>query len=163
LISHKTFSAAAIASVLGLAGYAFAQHNHHGHGAAGGHQMPADSREEVIFPPMMKAHILSNMRDHLAALQEIQAHMGNGKTDAAAKIAETRLGMSSLQNHGAYESAKFMPKGMQEIGTNMHRAASRFATAVTDSGVTNDLRPALTALSELTAQCVGCHAGYKIK
>ena len=71
--------------------------------------------------------------------------------------------MSSLQSHGAHDVAKFMPQGMQDAGTAMHRAASRLAVEAVNSGVTGDLKPALGALAEVTAQCVGCHAGYKLK
>jgi hypothetical protein len=108
-------------------------------------------------------HTLANMRDHLQALQEIQSHLGTGHTDVAAKIAETRLGMSSLGSHGAAEVSKYMPQGMQDAGTAMHRAASRFAIAAQEAGVTGDLKPVFAGLAEITAQCVGCHAGYRIK
>jgi cytochrome c556 len=32
-----------------------------------------------------------------------------------------------------------------------------------EAGVRRDLRPALQALSEVTQQCVACHAGYRLK
>ncbi len=86
-----------------------------------------------------------------------------GDADVAARIAEKRLGMSSLGLHGAHDVSKFMPQTMQEIGSGMHRAASQFAVIAMDSGVTGDLQPALAALANVTAQCVGCHAGYRIK
>ena len=103
------------------------------------------------------------MRDHLQALQVIQSHLAVGQTDVAAKIAEERLGMSSLGLHGAAEVSKFMPQGMQEAGTAMHRAASRFAITAEEAGVTGDLKPVFAGLAEITAQCVGCHSGYKLK
>jgi hypothetical protein len=117
-----------------------------------------DHRVAVDMPPMMRSHMLANMRDHLLALQEIQSRLAAGEYDAAADTAEKRLGMSSLQSHGASHMAGFMPKGMQETGSAMHRAASRFAVAAQDAAVTRDLPRALGALSEVTAQCVACHA-----
>jgi hypothetical protein len=86
-----------------------------------------------------------------------------GHTDMAAKIAEERLAMSSLGLHGAAEVSKYMPQGMQDAGTAMHRAASRFAVTAQDTGVTGDLKPAFTGLAEITAECAGCHAGYRLK
>ena len=144
----------------GSATFAVAQHQHH-HGAAA----PAapDARQFVKFPAALVDHTLANMRDHLQALQEIQSHLGMGNTDVAAKIAETRLGMSSLGSHGAAEVSKYMPQGMQDAGTAMHRAASRFAITAQEAGVTGDLKPVFAGLAEITAQCVGCHAGYRIK
>lgn len=111
----------------------------------------------------MVEHTLANMRDHLQALQEIQSQLGMGHTDVAAKIAETQLGMSSLGLHGAAEVSKYMPQGMQDAGTAMHRAASRFAITARDAGVTGDLKPVFAGLAEITSQCVGCHAGYRLK
>lgn len=115
------------------------------------------------FPAPLVEHTLANMRDHLQTLQEIQSHLAMGRTDLAAKIAEERLGMSSLELHGASEVSKYMPQGMQDAGTAMHRAASRFAITAQDMGVTGDPKPALAALAEITAQCVSCHAGYRLK
>jgi len=124
---------------------------------------PADGRERVHFPPAMREHTLANMRDHLFALQEIQALLAKGEFDQAADVAEGRLGMSSLGLHGAHEVAKFMPRGMQEAGTAMHRSASRFALAARDAAVTADVKPVLGALSEVTAACVACHAAYRLE
>ena len=78
-------------------------------------------------------------------------------------LAEKRLGMSSFELHGAHEVAKYMPTGMQEIGSEMHRAASRFALEATNAGATGDIRPALAALATVTQQCVACHAAYRLK
>jgi cytochrome c556 len=71
--------------------------------------------------------------------------------------------MSSLEAHGASHLAGFMPQGMQDIGTAMHKAASRFAVTAQEAGVTRDLPRALGALSEVTTQCVACHAAYRLK
>jgi hypothetical protein len=43
------------------------------------------------------------------------------------------------------------------------RSASRFAIQAQNASVTGDVQPALDALSHITAQCVGCHAGYRLK
>lgn len=121
-----------------------------------------DKRTYVELPAMMREHMLSNMRDHLRALQIITRQLANGKYDKAADIAEHRLGMSSLESHGASHMGKFMPKEMGKIGSNMHRAASRFAVAARDAAVDGGLEKAFGALSEVMAQCVACHNGYKI-
>ena len=146
-----------IFSTLVLSGLALAQH-HHGNGAP-----TKDIRVAVEYPSAMKEHTLTSMRDHLLAISQIQEAMGNGQYDKAANIAETRLGKTALKTHNAYENSKFMPKGMQEIGTQMHQSASKFAIEVQNSGATGDIKPALVALSKTTQACVACHAGYKIK
>lgn len=118
-----------------------------------------DAREKVDFPEMMKQHQLSNMRDHLAALNEILALLAKSELDKAADIAEHRLGMTSLVSHNASHMAPFMPKGMQAIGTEMHHAASRFAMAAHEG----DLPRSLESLSKVTQQCVACHSTYRVQ
>ena len=153
--------AAASAAAIGIVSTAAAQHNH-SHSTAR-EATATDNREFVKFPAQLVEHTLANMRDHLLALQEIQEHLGMGHPDVAARIAEARLGLSSLGTHGAHEVAKYMPKGMQDAGTAMHRAASKFAIVATDAGVTGDMKPVFSALASVTSACVSCHAGYRIK
>ena len=85
--------------------------------------------------------------------------MANGQLDQAAEVAESRLGMSSLESHGASHMAKFMPEGMRQAGTSMHRAASRFALKTQEG----EVLPAYNALSEITSACVACHSSYRIR
>jgi hypothetical protein len=116
-----------------------------------------DPRTKVVFPEMMKIHMLGNMRDHLLSLHEIEDALARGDLDKAGDVAETRLGMSSLEAHHAAQMAPYMPKPMQDIGTAMHHAASRFAITVKEG----DIRHSLEALSKVTQQCVACHAAYR--
>jgi hypothetical protein len=125
------------------------------------HAAPAtdDPRQLVKLPEMMQHHMLANMRDHLQTLNQILIEMGKGQLDMAADLAEARLGMSSLELHGASHMAKYMPKAMQEAGTHMHRAASRFARTAQEG----DALSAYKALSSVTSSCVACHAAYRIR
>ncbi len=125
-----------------------------------------DSRELVKFPAMMTEHMLANMRDHLRALDEIMGELSVGNADKAATIAEKRLGMSSLERHGAAHLAKFMPEGMKAAGTQLHRAASRFGIAVKNA----ELAPGreaqhevYKALQNITSACIACHQGYRVR
>ncbi len=140
-----------------------ASHAHAHASPAGGHTAPPDARQRVDFPDAMRAHTLASMRDHLLALAEIQAALANGAADKAGEIAERRLGMGSLRDHNAHEASKFMPQGMQDVGTAMHRSASRFALAAQNAAVTGDLKPALAALAQTTQACVACHAAYRLQ
>lgn len=161
--SLMTVASISAAAMIAAAAPSRAQH-YHAHPAASAPPQPAaDAREFVPFPPALAEHTLANMRDHLLALQEMQARLGAGDVKGAAGIAEARLGMSSLGLHGAHEAARYMPQGMQEAGTAMHRAASRFAIVATDAAVTGDMKPVFAGLAGITAACVACHAGYRIK
>lgn len=122
-----------------------------------------DGRQVVTLPEQMKTHTLTNMRDHLRTLQEIQSALAKGNYDEAGKMAEQRLGMSSLEAHHGPQMAPFRPAGMNQIGAEMHHAASRFALTAQEASVDHNLPRALEALSEVTQQCVSCHAGYRLK
>jgi hypothetical protein len=122
-----------------------------------------DVRQLVKYPSALRIHTLTNMRDHLQTMGEIQAALAAGSFDKASELAEARLGMSSLKMHGAHEVARFMPKGMQDAGTAMHHTASQLALIAKDASVTGDLKSVLVALSKLNQTCVACHAGYRLQ
>ncbi|PIW28010.1 MAG: hypothetical protein COW30_08780 [Rhodospirillales bacterium CG15_BIG_FIL_POST_REV_8_21_14_020_66_15] len=126
----------------------------------------ADDRELVKLPAMMQEHMLSNMRDHLRALDEIFLALAEDRASDAAKVAERRLGMSSLDSHGADHLAPFMPGTMKAFGTAMHRAASRFARAIETADIEpspKTQRAIYAAFQEITANCTGCHQAYRIR
>jgi hypothetical protein len=161
--------AALAAAVVAAGGSAVRAQQLHGHDrhalapAAAAGPAAEDARQLVHYPDALRLHTLANMRDHLQVLQQIQAALAAEAYDRAAQVAEQRLGMDSLTLHGAHEVARYMPEGMQAIGSGMHRAASRFALSASNAGVTGDVRPALAVLAELTGQCVACHAGYRLQ
>lgn len=131
--------------------------------ASPAHATATAARQKVAMPPMMQEHMLDNMRDHLHALQEIQAALAKKDFAKAADIAEQRVGMSSLERHGAAHMAPYMPKPMQDIGLQMHRAASRFSRTAQDAAVKADMAPVLEDFSTLLRQCVACHDAYRLK
>jgi len=159
---RKTFVMLLLAPAAILAAALSAAQQHSGAHHIGAGKPISQARELVELPAPMREHMLSNMRDHLLALHEIQKALAHNQEDNAAKIAEERLGWTSLKAHGAHELARFMPEGMRTIGSEMHRSASRFVIEAQNAGVTDDLRPALEALSKVTAQCVACHAAYRL-
>ena len=120
-----------------------------------------DVRQMVKMPAPMIQHMLANMRDHLLAVNEIQRALGAGQYQQAAEIAEQRIGVSSLDTHGASHMAPYMPKPMQDIGTRMHKAASQFALIAQETGADGNVARAVDALAKITEQCVACHAAYR--
>ncbi len=167
-LANALVTAALGTAMAGFGQAALAQHMHSMPEGAEQHphETPAplqDTRMPVEFPEMLRRHTLANMRDHLLTLSRIQDALARGSYDEAGKIAEERLGMSSLPLHGAHEVAPYMPKGMQDAGTAMHRNASRFAIELQKTAVSGDLKPALAALARTTESCVACHAGYRLQ
>jgi hypothetical protein len=127
-----------------------------------GVQAAEEQRQLIQLPEPMQAHMLANMRDHLVTIDAITRLLSEGEYGEAAETAESRLGMSSLQVHGAEHMAPFMPERMRAIGTDMHRAASRFAVSAKDAELTGNLAAALEGLSRVTAQCVACHSAFRV-
>lgn len=126
----------------------------------------AAQRQMVEMPPMMVEHMLRNMRDHLEAVQEITRALALGQAGRAAQLAEQRLGMSSLDDHGARMMAPMMPEGMRDYGTALHQSASRLARAITDADVRDDAqsrRDLWQAFDDMLGTCTGCHAGYRVR
>jgi dTDP-4-amino-4,6-dideoxygalactose transaminase len=122
-----------------------------------------DARMPVDLPAMMRQHMLANMRDHLKALNEIQAALAARQFDHAADIAEQRLGMTSMVAHGSAHMAPFMPQKMREIGSAMHHAASRFALVATEPASGDHVARSLAALVPVSERCVACHAAFRLK
>ena len=118
-----------------------------------------DPRQLVQLPEMMQQHMMSNMRDHLVAVNQILINITSGELEKVAEVAESRLGMSSLESHGARHMAKFMPEGMRQASTSMHRAASRFSLKAQEG----EVLAAYNALTEVTSACVACHSAYRIR
>ena len=128
--------------------------------------MSEDTRQLVTLPAPMQQHMLANMRDHLATLNEAVGDIGAGKFEDASKLLEARLGMSSLPLHQATEMAPYFPQPMQDAGTSMHRAASRLAVALQDASVARtfeSMQQVDADLHEVTSACVACHSGYRIR
>jgi len=123
----------------------------------------ADPRTIVRFPNELRIHTLANMRDHLLALSQIQDALARGRFEKAGEIAERRLGMTSMELHGAHEVGQYMPEEMAAIGTEMHRSASRFAVAASNAAVADDVKPALAALSDVLRQCIACHNNFRLQ
>lgn len=126
----------------------------------------ADERALVEMPAPMQEHLLGNMRDHLHALDDVLAALADGDATTAGQIAEARLGMSSLDDHGAAHMAPFMPDGMRDAGTELHHAASRFAQTAVNADIEHTFeaqQSVFAALQEITAACNACHDGYRVR
>ena len=163
-MKKKVLVAACVGALLPLSlALAADEHAHQHMHAGGGPDASKDMRQFVKFPAPLLKRELAHMREHLGILAQLQAALSKGAYSEAADLAEKNLGMSSLPMHGAQEVAKYMPQGMREMGTGLHRAASRFALEATNAGATGDVRPAMAALAEVTEQCVACHAAYRLK
>lgn len=67
--------------------------------------------------------------------------------------------MSAIELHGASHMDEFMPEGLRQAGTSMHRAAGRFALKAQEG----EVLVAYAALYEITSACVSCHSQYRAR
>lgn len=134
-----------------------------GIGKAATESAEGDRRQLVAMPPEAQAIMRADMIDHLAALNEVIGDLAEGKLDAAAETAETRIGRSAMgRNMGKARGmgpGRFMPEGMRMLGWNMHDAASAFARVAREGNQAK----AYGALQPVTASCVACHLSYRTR
>ena len=120
-----------------------------------------DMRQLVSIPEQSRELMRKDMLDHLSAINEIIAYMASDKLDAAADVAETRLGRSSMGKHRGtgMGPGKFMPPEMRSIGWSMHDSATEFSEVARKG----DLKNAYNALQKVTGSCVACHYSYRTR
>ena len=120
-----------------------------------------DLRQLVSMPAQSREFMRKDMLEHLSALNEIIGHLASNNLDAAADVAETRLGRSSMGKHRGtgMGPGRFMPIEMRNIGWGMHDAASEFSKIAKQG----DLKSAYSALQKVTSSCVACHYIYRTR
>ena len=117
-----------------------------------------DNRVMVELPVPMKDHMLQNMRGHLQVIDQLLKLLSEEKLDQASELAESELGMSSLNKHGASHMAPYYPEAMRQAGSAMHKSASQFSRVAQEG----DVLASVKALRKITAACTACHAGYRV-
>jgi hypothetical protein len=146
----------------------FAQAASHTHHTSAGHETSdgataVDIRQPVKFPEALRVQTLANMRDHFQVQGKVQALLSAGAFDRACDLAQSRLGMASLRMHGSHEVGDYMPQGLQDAGTAMHRTASQSARVATDASANEGLKAPLKASSAVAHFCVACRAGHRLQ
>jgi hypothetical protein len=120
-----------------------------------------DHRQLVSMPDETSQLMRKDMLDHLSALNEIIGLLTENNLDAAADVAETRMGKSSMGKHRAtgVGPGRFMPLEMRNIGWGMHESATELSEAAKEG----NLKGAYSALQKVTTACVACHYSYRTR
>lgn len=121
----------------------------------------SDHRQLVSMPDEARQLMRKDMLDHLSALNEIIGLLAENNLDAAADVAETRMGKSSMGKHRAtgMGPGRFMPLEMRNIGWGMHESATGLSQAAKEG----NLKGAYSALQKVTGSCVACHYSYRTR
>ena len=122
-----------------------------------------DHRQLVTISPEAQATLKQEMLDNLISLHEIMTLLGEKKFLEAGELAEMSMGESAMGKNADLpliaRPGPQMPKEMNNIGKDGHRAASEFAEACQ----TQDLAKILPKLNQLTMNCMVCHASYRTR
>ena len=114
-----------------------------------------DTRVAVPLLPMMANHQKENMRDHLAAVQEIVIGVGRKDFDSIERAAR-RFGYSEAMGAMCNRMGSGAP-GFTEQALRFHHTADR----ISESASAHDMPGVVDALGETLASCTGCHAVFK--
>jgi hypothetical protein len=121
-------------------------------------KLPDDNRVVVKYAPDLKKLVLSEMRDYLEVMNEIQAGLAENNPEKIVKAA-TRQGQLSLQETPA-RLLKLSPMACKQLGFKGHDLFQ----AIADSAQVNFKRSTtIRQLSELTNNCIVCHRTYRME
>jgi hypothetical protein len=114
-----------------------------------------DARAPVPLLPMMANHQKQNMRDHLAAVQEIIA--ATSKSDfSAVEKAVSKIAYSETMGQMCTHMGAGAP-GFTERAIEFHHNADKIG----DAARAHDGVAVLSALGQTLSECTSCHAAYK--
>lgn len=120
-----------------------------------------DMRKLVVMPDASREFMRQQMLTNLMALNEIIGYLAENNLDAAAEVAETQMGRSTM---GKYQGtgmgpSRYMPIGMRNIAFGMHDAATEFSNVAKQG----DVKHAYAALQKVSNSCVACHYSYRTR
>ena len=145
-----------VSAFIGVVGlnmaFAAAENMHHPNHHLGMSMM--DTRISLGLSAEMKQHQLSNMREHLDAVNSIIGLMSENKFEDASKIAHSKLGLTQEMQKmcGMFNNEKFMT-----LGIAFHKSADDLGDVLH----TKDVNALLRALNKTMQYCVECHASYR--
>lgn len=114
-----------------------------------------DQRLPVPLPPHMAAHQLTQMRDHLAAIQEVMTAATKGDFTAVERSA-SRIGSSDQMSRMCGHMGAGAP-GFTEMALGFHRTAD----SITQAARERDTPAVYRAVAATLQTCVACHSAYR--
>jgi len=121
-------------------------------------QADTDERQRLEVPPEARDLVLAEMRHMLEAVDGTLDGLVSGRMEALAQAA--RKGGTAFAVDLDPAVADRLPQEFKQLGMRTHRAFDDLAeSASTGAGEQEILRQ----LSELTGNCVACHAAYRLE
>jgi len=120
-------------------------------------KLPNDTRITVKYAPDLRELVMSEMRDYLVIMAEIQQGIAENNPDKIYEAA-SRQGQASIDETPA-RLLKLSPMACKQMGFRGHHLFQ----AIADSAKTNyNPKTTIKQMAELTNNCVACHATYKV-
>jgi hypothetical protein len=149
-----------LAAVLSLAVVGEVQPQHDHPTAKGGSSVESqrDERMALAMGSAAEAGLKLTMREHLEAIHDIVAALGQQDFEQAAKVAHEELGF--LKHHQAMtrEAGATFPSKYHELAMAHHQAAEDLAKVIPSK----EYRTILPQLERTIGACVSCHQAYKL-
>ena len=120
-----------------------------------------DTRVVLDLPPEVRTVFLEHMRSHMNSLDNVLQLMAAGKTKEAGTFARKEMAIGQGLGIGRY-----MPAEFREMGFGFHRAADDFARLAAETPEPPDAAgwsKLINGLAQVTAQCNGCNAAFRVK
>ncbi len=121
-------------------------------------KLPNDNRIVVKYEPDLRDLVMSEMRDYLEVINEIQQGLAENDPDKVVKAA-TRQGKISLEETPV-RLLKLSPLACKQMGFMGHDIFQ----AIADSAKVHFSKATVNRqLAELTNNCIVCHRTYKVE
>jgi hypothetical protein len=119
----------------------------------------ADGRTAVAVTPAERAYILGQMRLFVISIQTIASGLGAGDRAQAGEAAAAR-GLARNANDPAFPPtlAAKLPPQWKQLGGGMRKGFDALAQTIS----TGDTQKSLEQLGIVMANCVACHAIYRV-
>ncbi|MCU7920844.1 MAG: hypothetical protein KZQ88_08030 [Candidatus Thiodiazotropha sp. (ex Dulcina madagascariensis)] len=117
----------------------------------------SDGRTAILMPASERDLVLKEMRGFLQAVQTI---LSATQEEAMQRVVESARQAGMVAREGMPGSlVGRLPAGFKKLGFDTHR---RFDNLALDAEQLGDPQHSLQQLAELMANCVTCHAAYRI-
>lgn len=112
-----------------------------------------NQKTKVLLPKQLKAFVSDNMKQKLAAFDEIVDSLSQDRLSHASEIAEHYF----AKGIHSPELSQYMPQGMQRFNNDLIQASHQF-TRLAQSG---DSIGAMHSFKAISGSCISCHSVYE--
>jgi cytochrome c556 len=125
-----------------------------------------DNRILITLPKDVQKQFLLNMRDHMAALDDILHAVQASEFDKAKTIASSRLIWNSFIYDKDNNIAKHLPVTMRKMAEKMDDDVGKFIWLAQNASIQKtpeNYQYLFEALGNITSTCRSCHETYRVR